>query len=327
MQGEKEKSLFVLDLQDGQEFTEFFLAKSVNIKKDSRQKNYLDMTLADSTGDINAKKWELVDEEIPGLEKLKEGDVVKVKGLVSSWNGSKQVKIARIRKGVETDPVEMFQLVKTAPEKSQDMYDYIYERASRIKDEDYRGICISRLTENREKLMYYPAASKNHHAIYGGLLYHIKRMLMNGDLMCTVYTGLDADLVATGVILHDMEKINEIESNTYGVSPGYFTEGVLLGHIVQGVRSIDQYAREHNMPAEKSMLLQHMILSHHYEPEYGSPKRPMFPEAEILHHLDMIDARMYDMFDAMAGVEPGDFSDKVWTLDNRKVYVPKKDQE
>lgn len=171
--------------------------------------------------------------------------------------------------------------------------------------------------------MYYPAATRNHHAEYGGLLYHVKRMLMTGLRVCEVYQNLNRDLVAAGVILHDIEKLNEIQSNEYGISPGYSFEGQLLGHLVQGVKFLDRTCRELGFSEEKTLMLEHMILSHHYEPEFGSPKKPMFPEAEVLHYLDILDARMFDMEDALRGVEPGTFSDRIWTLDNRKVYKPK----
>jgi len=200
------------------------------------------------------------------------------------------------------------------------MYEYIYSRAEAFQDQDLRNICIRELTDNKEKLMYYPAAQKNHHAEMGGLLYHVKRMLMMAERACEVYTNLNRELVMTGVILHDMEKINEIQSNELGVSTGYSFEGKMLGHLVQGVRTIDRLAGELGMPREKAVMLEHMILSHHYEPEFGSPKKPLFPEAEMLHYLDMIDAKMFDMQDALEKTEPGEFSDRVWTLDNRTLY-------
>jgi 3'-5' exoribonuclease len=153
-----------------------------------------------------------------------------------------------------------------------------------------------------------------------GLLYHVKRMLMMGQKACDVYTNLNRDLVLAGVILHDMEKINEIESNELGISTGYSFEGKMLGHLVQGVKMIDKLAEELNVPREKAIMLEHMIISHHYEPEFGSPKKPLFPEAEMLHYLDVLDAKMFDMQEAVEKTEPGEFSDRIWTLDNRTIY-------
>lgn len=314
----REKS--IANLKVDEEITEFFIAKTIAVKLGSNKKQYLDLLLSDATGEISAKKWDIAEEELPSLNNIESGDIVKIKGIVTQWNGLKQLKILRIRKGVKEDKLNKRDFVKAAPEASEDMYRYIYERVEAIKDSEFRAMCLWFLEGNREKLMYYPAAQKNHHAEYGGLLYHIKRMLMNGDKICETYTELDRDLVAAGVIMHDMQKINEIDSDELGISTGYFKEGILLGHIVQGINAIDRYGREYGMDPEKILLIQHMILSHHYEPDFGSPKRPMFPEAELLHYLDIIDARMFDMFDALQGVEEGEFSDKVRTLDNRKVY-------
>ena len=217
----------------------------------------------------------------------------------------------------------MREFVKAAPEDPEDMYSYIHGAAEAMTDKDLRALCVKVLDENREKLMYYPAAQKNHHAELGGLLYHTKRMLMTGERVCQVYTNLNRDLVAAGVILHDMEKLNEIESEEDGIATGYSFEGQMLGHIIQGVKTLDKLTTELGFPREKAIMLEHMILSHHYEPEFGSPKKPLFPEAEVLHYLDILDARMFDMQDALESTEPGSFSDRIWTLDNRKLYKPK----
>ena len=214
--------------------------------------------------------------------------------------------------------------MKAAPEDPEEMYDYIFRSCDSIKDEDYRKLCLRVLEDNREKLMYYPAASKNHHAELGGLLYHTKRMLMNGERVCQVYTNLNKDLVIAGVVLHDIQKIFEIDADTDGMASGYSFEGQMLGHIVMGVKYIDKLADETDLPYEKKIMMEHMVLSHHYEPEFGSPKKPLFPEAEVLHYLDILDARMYDMEEAVAHTEPGGFSDRIWTLDNRRIYNPTK---
>lgn len=314
------KDIYISDIKTHQDITSYFLVKTSAVKVGSNKKAYLDLLLADCTGEISAKKWDIADEELPGLEKIKEGIIIKVRAQVTEWNGMKQLRINRIRQTSAEDNLTMKDYIKAAPEDAADMYDYIYSRANAFEDQDLRNICIRELTDNKEKLMYYPAAQKNHHAEMGGLLYHVKRMLMMAERACEVYTNLNRELVMTGVILHDMEKINEIESNELGISTGYSFEGKMLGHLVQGVRTIDRLAGELNMPREKTIMLEHMILSHHYEPEFGSPKKPLFPEAEMLHYLDMVDAKMFDMQDALEKTEPGEFSDRVWTLDNRTLY-------
>ncbi|WP_312647495.1 3'-5' exoribonuclease YhaM family protein [Aminipila sp.] len=316
------KEFYIADFKTDEEITDFFIIKTIALKLGSNKKQYLDLLVADSTGEVTAKKWDISDSELPSINEIKDGDIVKIKAVVTQWNGLKQLRVMKVRKKVDNDPIELMDLIKAAPERAEDMYEYIYKRAEDMEDKHLKAICIKLLNENKERLMYYPAAQKNHHAQLAGLLYHIKRMLMNGERMCQVYTNVNADLVAAGVILHDMEKLNEIDSNELGISTGYSFEGQLLGHLVQGIKSIEKVAEEIGMPKEKTIMLEHMILTHHYEPEFGSPKKPMFPEAEILHYLDIIDARMFDMADALQGVQPGEFSDRVWTLDNRKIYKP-----
>ena len=314
------KDIYISEFKTNQEVISYFIVKTVAVKVGSNKKAYLDLLLADKTGEISAKKWDIADEEMPGLEKIKEGSIIKVKALVTEWNGMKQLRVSRIRQTSAEDSIVMMDYIKAAPEAADDMYSYIYDKADNFQDKDLRNICLKQLTDNKEKLMYYPAAQKNHHAEMSGLLYHIKRMLMMAEKACEVYTNLNRELVMTGVILHDMEKINEIESNELGISTGYSFEGKMLGHLVQGVRVIDKLADQLDIPREKAVMLEHMILSHHYEPEFGSPKKPLFPEAEMLHYLDMIDAKMFDMQEALEKTEPGSFSDRVWTLDNRNLY-------
>ena len=314
------KDIYIADLKTGQDFMSYFIVKTVAVKVGSNKRHTFDLLLADKTGEISAKKWDIADEEMPGLQRIKEGSVIKVKALVTEWNGMKQLRVSRIRQTSAEDGIVMMDYIKAAPEDAAEMYDYIYSRAAAFEDKDLRNICVKQLTDNKEKLMYYPAAQKNHHAEMAGLLYHVKRMLMMAERACEVYTNLNRELVMTGVILHDMEKINEIDSNELGISTGYSFEGKMLGHLVQGVRTIDRLAAELDIPREKAVMLEHMILSHHYEPEFGSPKKPLFPEAEMLHYLDMVDAKMFDMQEAVEKTEPGCFSDRVWTLDNRNVY-------
>lgn len=316
------KNVYVRDLKPGKEVADFFMVKTIEVRVGSNQKQYLDMNLGDRTGDVNAKKWDISEGEIPGLSAINEGDLIKVKAQVSEWNGQMQLRVLKIRKASDADETEMSDFIKAAPEASEDMYAYIMDVANNITDEDFRKITIKLLEDNKARLMYYPAAAKNHHAEFGGLLWHVKRMLMSGIALCKIYDYLNEDLVVSGVIIHDMEKLNEIDAAENGVASGYSKRGQLLGHIVQGVTMIDEVCKELGVSDEKAMVLEHMILTHHYEPDFGSPKKPMFPEAELLHYLDILDARMYDMEEAVQGLEPGGFSERMRKLDNRRIYRP-----
>ena len=298
------------------------LVKNSALKTGSNHKVYLDITLADKTGDINAKKWDVSEDEAALFSTIKDGSIVKIKAVVSEWNGIRQMKVARLRLLADTDEILMNDFVKAAPEDPKEMFEYIRAQAESIKETALSKLCVEALDENKEKLLYYPAAKSNHHAELGGLLYHTRRMLSMGIQACNVYTNLDKDWVIAGVIMHDMEKLNELQSNELGVSPGYSFEGKLLGHIAQGVKAIEKMGTELGLPEEKKIMLEHMILSHHYEPDFGSPIKPLFPEAELLHYLDMLDAKMFDFEAALQGVEPGAFSERQRTLDGRMIYRP-----
>lgn len=314
------KQVYIKDLQTGTDLTDFFMLKSVEVRTGSNKKHYLDMVLGDKTGEVSAKRWDLADEEMRRARDYKEGSLIKIRGTVTEWNGMKQLKVIRIRMSGPEDEITVTDFIKAAPEDPDEMYQYIYSVASSITDEDLRQLTVLNLEEFKDKLMYYPAASKNHHAEMAGLLWHIKRMLQTGMEICKIYEFLDADWVNCGVILHDLQKINEIRSNEWGISDGYSVEGQLLGHIVMGIRELDRQMRDLDFPREKAWLVEHMVLTHHYEPEFGSPKKPLFPEAEILHYLDVIDSRMYDMEEALSKTEKGEFSERVWTLENRRLY-------
>ena len=146
-------------------------------------------------------------------------------------------------------------------------------------------------------------------------------LLRAAEAICEIYPTLDGELLAAGVILHDLCKITEMKADAIGLVSDYTAEGMLIGHLVQGVSELARCGRELNVRPELLMMLEHMILSHHDLPEYGSPKPPMFPEAEVLHWIDLLDARMNEMEGIMARVPAGAFSEKIWSLD-RRMYHP-----
>lgn len=314
------KQFYASQLEINGPVVDFFVVKGFSIKTGKSGKEYLDIMLGDCTGEFNAKKWTVTDGDMQLLDTIETGSIIKIKGLVGEYNGTKQIRIDQIRLPLPGEPIEPSDFYKSAPEKSEDMYDYIIDTINSFEDEELKKLCLAFYEGNKERLMYYPAAMRNHHAEYGGLLYHVKRMLMSGDRLCQVYTYLSRDLLLAGVMLHDIEKLNEILSDELGVSPGYSLRGQMLGHLVMGVATIGQKAAELGVPEEKALLLEHMCLSHHYEPEWGSPKKPLFPEAEMLHYLDMVDAKMFDFEDNLRDVAEGEFTDKIFSLDNRKLY-------
>lgn len=308
----------VNEFVQGDKIEGFYLVKSVECKTaNANGKKYLDFILGDSTGEISAKVWEVnKDNE----KSYKNNTIIKVKGLVTAWQSSLQLKVEAMRNVDEEDEVKIEDYVQSAPFESEFMFNEIKTYIDGMSNVDIKNITSELFESNMEKLMYYPAAKKNHHSIRGGLSYHIMTMLQVAEKLCNIYTFLNTDLVYAGVILHDLAKLKEMNSNELGIVSEYTLEGTLLGHITQGIKDVEVVGQKVKADREVIILLQHMILSHHYEPEYGSPVKPMIPEAEMLHHLDIIDARMYDMKRVTGETEQGNFSERLWSLENRRVY-------
>jgi 3'-5' exoribonuclease len=294
----------------------FLLIKQVDSKVTSTNKRYMDLVLCDASGEIAAKLWDSTPED---EERLQTNQIAKVRASVKEWNNQPQLTIEKIRMATAEDGCNINDFVPSAPLDPQYMYKAVVAFAGRIQHKDIKAIVAHLLELYKDKLMYYPAAQKNHHAIRAGWLYHILTMLRSAEKMSEVYTFLNTDLLFAGVILHDMAKLEEMDANELGIVSDYTIEGQLLGHIIQGVKMVDRIGAELGADPEVLLVLEHMILSHHYKGEWGSPKSPMIPEAEVLHHLDIIDAHLFDMKAALANTEAGAMSDKIWTL-SRKLY-------
>lgn len=307
----------IAGLKTGDQVLGFFLVKLVECRTAVNNNKYLNFSLADQSGEINAKLWDCTDED---EEKYGIHTLVKVKGTVAEWQKKLQIKIEKIRPVVEEDRVSMADFVPSAPEKPEAMLEEVMDTINRWSNQDLKKIVRHIVAQNKEKILYFPAAQQNHHAVRAGLLYHIVRMLRVGKRLSEIYQVVNQDLLLAGIILHDIAKIEEMETGPTGLVSGYSTEGQLLGHIVQGIKMINYTAGEVGADPETSLILQHMILTHHYEPEFGSPKKPMIPEAELLHFIDMIDSRMYEMEKYLEKVEVGQFSEKIWSLDKRYLY-------
>lgn len=138
--------------------------------------------------------------------------------------------------------------------------------------------------------------------------------------VCRVYPFVNRELLIAGAILHDIAKTTEFEVRETGLASGYTVEGNLIGHLVKGAMMIEEAGKKLGIDKEKSMLLQHMVISHHGEPDFGAAVRPLFLEAELLSELDLMDARVYEIMSALEGVEKGAFTNRLWALEDRKFY-------
>ena len=230
-----------------------------------------------------------------------------------------------LRPAVEADGVDLSRLVPCAPEPPDAYRAKIENTIESFVSEDLKKVVREMLRLAGDELEWFPAAQRLHHAERTGLLHHTCSMLNTAEHIIQAYPFLRGDLLRAGVILHDLSKISEMKSDEMGNVTDYTREGLLIGHLVMGVAKLAEAAKNVGVSGEIVVLLEHMIISHHGIPEYGSPKPPMFPEAEVLNWIDTLDARMNEMEGIMARVPAGAFSEKIWSLD-RRLYHPHYDE-
>ncbi|NLJ64991.1 MAG: HD domain-containing protein [Christensenellaceae bacterium] len=307
----------VLKLQKDDRFEGFLLVRNASNRVGSTGSPYLDMMLADNSGDINAKVWNTAETAPEG------GSVIKLRAGVTEFNGRLQLRVEKFRLATEEDEVDLSLLVPCAPEKPEVMLKQVYDTIEAMQNDVLKKIVHSIIKQYEDKLIYYPAAQSLHHAERSGLLNHTTSMLNVAKAIVTCYPFLDEDLLYSGIILHDIGKILELNSDNFGNVSDYTKDGLLLGHLVRGVSLIRDTARQLNIPEddEYTLLLEHMVLSHHGIAEYGSTRPPMFPEAEMLHLIDVMDARMNEMQGVLERTPRGVFSERIWSLD-RRIYHP-----
>ncbi len=295
----------------------FCLIKTIDRKTSSKGDSYLDITLGDSDGEINAKLWRYVP-ELHG--EYEANQIVKVRGVISEYNGSDQLKIDRIRHTSLEDNVRAEDFVKSADYSGEQMFNELLNIANNFKDNDLKTIVTAILNDNRQRILYWPAAFKLHHAVRGGLLLHTLSIVRLAQVVCKIYTFVDEELLISGAILHDIAKLQEYTVADSGIATGYSVEGNLLGHLTMGAMVVNEYAKKLGINHKTAMLLEHMLISHHGEPDFGAAVRPSFIEAELLSELDLMDSRVYEMKEAIEATAPDDFSSRLWAMDNRKLY-------
>lgn len=296
----------------------FALIKTVEKKTNVKGVPYLDLTLCDKDGEISAKLWDYK-EELHGEYNV--DDLIKFRGQLQQYNGANQLRIDRIRAVIEADGVNITDFVPSSEYSGEMMLGELLNTLDTFRDADLRNLTKTIIDNHKDKLLYWPAAFRLHHAIRGGLLYHTLSILRLAECTCRIYPSIDRELLLSGVILHDIAKLYEYEvGETTGVASSYSAKGNLLGHLVMGAMEIEETAKKLGVPEEKRVLLEHMLISHHGEPEFGAAVRPLFIEAEVLCQLDTLDATVYEMAQSISEVKTGEFTQRQWALDNRKLY-------
>lgn len=309
----------ITKLQVGEQVDQYLLIKESKKGVTTVGKPFMSLILQDRSGDIEAKLWDTNEEH----EQMYRAQViVRVGGEIHDYRGKNQLRVKQIRVARPEEGVEISDLLPTAAIPKEQLFENLMQFFFEIKNPNISRITRNLIKKHQEKLLIFPAASKNHHDYASGLLDHVVSMLRLSQAICDLYPTLNRDLMYAGIILHDIGKVIEL---TGPVGTAYTIEGNLLGHITIMVNEIGQAAKELGIEGEEVMLLQHLVLSHHGKEEWGSPKKPMIQEAEIIHYIDNIDAKMNMLTRALEKTNPGEFTERLFPLDNRSFYKPNMD--
>src|SRR5580692_667480 len=282
------KSPFVSDLQPDQIITGTFLVQHKDVRQKKSGDLYLSLTLADRTGDLDAKMW---DNAAEAIETFAQDDFVRVKGLMQVFQNRPQLTLHKIQTVVDAD-IYVADYFPTSKRDRDEMFRELQGWIASIGNQHLKALLDAVFADEAVAKAYRtaPAAKSIHHAWIGGLIEHVLSLCSLAKFTAGHYSGIDLDLLLTGVLLHDIGKISELK---YVRSFSYSTEGQLLGHIVIGLRMVEDKLRTiPGFPDKLRDLLLHLIASHHGELAFGSPKVPLFPEAMLLHHLDNLDSKM-----------------------------------
>jgi len=315
------KSPFISDLKPNQVITTTFLVHLKDVRQKKSGDPYLSLLLGDRTGEIDAKMWDNVADV---METFERDDFVKVKGLLQVFQNRLQLtihKMSRVADG-EVDFADYFPASQRDP---AEMFAELRGIVAGFTNPHLRGLVYAFLDDDAlaSKYRTAPAAKHVHHAYLGGLIEHVLSLCSLARMMAGHYPFVDPDLLLSGVILHDIGKVAELR---YERSFSYSTEGQLIGHIAIGLRMLyEKLQGLPDFPPKLRVLVEHMILSHHGELEFGSPKVPQFPEALLLHHLDNLDSKMECM---RALVVKDRLVDGCWTAYNASLdrSILKKDR-
>lgn len=286
--------IFICDLKENDTVTSFFGVFNKTIRRTKEEKVYLDLTLVDRTGKINAKVWEDA-ESIAG--QFEKGDAVKVHGIVTTFNKELQIKVEKIRCVIaERDSADGYDindlLLSTTKDISQ-MWQDIQAIIQTLKNPFLKQIVTTIYAKYGEQLQIHPGSMILHHAFRGGLLEHLHTMCGVAEGVCGNYTELDRDLVFSGILLHDIGKLAELST---GMAIAYSDAGNFIGHIVLGRDIVhEECLAIAGFPEILRLELEHILLAHQGKYEFQSPREPQFPEAMVVYYIDELDTRLNQM--------------------------------
>lgn len=304
----------IKDFKDNETIYQQFVISSITKSTSTSGKPYVRLTLKDISGTITGVKWNVEDEE---LRLCENGNIVLINGVLETYKNNLQVNINFIAP-VKENEIEQFRFVKSAPLSKDELYQQLNYYLDLIKNETLHTITSELIKDNLSAFLTYPAAISVHHDFEGGLAYHTLSMAKIGEFLSSQYKFIDKDLLISGILLHDIGKTIEFEGD---IAYRYSLKGKLLGHISIMSSMIENKAKElHLENDEKIVLLEHLILSHHGEYEFGSPILPQTAEAILLNLIDNVDSKMEIVNKALNDTQKGEYTAKIFALDNRILY-------
>ena len=324
----------ISEMNDGMSIEGKFLVSDVKRCVDNKGSTYLTVNLQDSTGILEGRKWNSTEEDEQVFVK---GKIVYVEGKVNRHNGVLQLKILEFERVKEND-FDWAEFIQAAPISYKELKAKYNAYVDSIEDEDVKTLTKTLIASFSRRFFNWPAAVRNHHDYISGLLYHSLTMADTASKICEVYPQINRDILLSGALIHDIGKTIELS----GVQGTSFTlEGKMLGHIAIGQAELRKAAKELGMYAyddlpeeerteshplfrkkEIAVCMEHMILSHHGQPDFGSSVRPLTREALVLSMIDDLDAKMHILDKAYAPVEKGASTAKLFNMDERYFYKP-----
>jgi 3'-5' exoribonuclease len=315
------KTQYVNAIRSGQRVDDLFVLSRKNLAQKRDGSNYLTLALTDKTGSIKGVVWDNVDRIAAAVNS---GDFVRASGTISEYRGDLQFVVRELAlcPAGDVDPNDFMPATRHDIDR---MFDQLVNLTASMQNQHLRALMEAFWNDAdiARAFRTAPAAKKMHHAFVGGLLEHTLSMAVLADKVAGHYRDVDRDLLITGVMLHDIGKIEEFD---YQTRIDYSDEGRLISHIVIAVRMVEEkIAQLKDFPRELAMLVKHMIVSHHGERQFGSPEPPKTLEAVLLHTIDEMDSKVNAIREFMAA----DTADGHWTgyhrLLERHFYKGKKE--
>ena len=326
----------------------FGLVKLMNEKANKNGNKYINLVLQDSTGTIDAKIWDTEIKDLQEKTSITQGSIVFAEGKLDIWDNSRRQFIISNINLVKAEEVKEEDFVKVSPLLGCIMYDQIIKYVNEWKNEELKMLVKFIYKKYQKELMILPASQLIHHDEKSGILFHKFQMLRTALAVGDIYFQYDKieelkpseteksengeniensriffqELLSTGVLLHDIGKILELDTDQWAIVRDYTKKGKLLGHMILGNDIVTEAAKELNISDEITVLVKHMIVSHHFEETWGAYIKPQTVEAELLHHLDLIDTKVYQFKQVLNSLQKGLFSEKQIYLNGRSIYRP-----